>query len=97
MRLPAHTAFPFSTLQLPSCNVPNWYCFCSEYAVINDTEAARIRPRDIPGRIREVDTRIADLDERIERNKARLERNNASLTVKIAELCKAAPPKRRRS
>ncbi|MGH7980610.1 MAG: hypothetical protein ACREE6_14635 [Limisphaerales bacterium] len=79
------------------CNFPNWYCFCSDYAVTNDTESAGIRPQDIPGRIREVDARIADLDERIERNKARLERNNASLTEKIAELCNDGPPKRRRS
>jgi hypothetical protein len=57
--------------------------------VKNDAKADRKRPEDIPGRIRELDESIASLDERIERNKADLERNNTSLTLKIAELCKA--------
>lgn len=63
----------------------------------NDTQADRKRPEDIPGRIRELDATIANLDERIEKNKADLERNNASLTVKIAEICKATELKRRGS
>jgi hypothetical protein len=62
--------------------------------VKNDTQADRKRPEDIPGRIRELDASINNLDERIEKNKADLDRNNASLTVKIAEICKATELKR---
>lgn len=61
----------------------------------NDTEVIRKAPEDIPARIRELDARIAGLDERIEKNRADMERNNTSLTVKIAELCKATLQKKR--
>ncbi|HEV2456692.1 MAG TPA: hypothetical protein VGY98_20690 [Verrucomicrobiae bacterium] len=55
----------------------------------NEADAMGKKPEDISARIREVDAKMASLEDRIEKNRADLERNNASITLRIAELCKA--------